>query len=409
MHARLYRTFVISIQNLSIHRVRSALSMLGIVWGIATVIILIALVTGFYQDNLRRWKSFGMNMLVLEYSNSYEKNGTRYPLIPDEDDASFLERENPYVELASAEIQSYREVQVEDQKEWFGVVAGMPKVAKLMALEPEHGRFFNEIDYEYERKVAVIGNRSKETFFKELPPEEVIGRDIFIAGKVFTIIGIFEPRRTGVDWRIYVPLSSFRAALGNVTGGRNSLTIYASLKSITDYELGKAFAIRQLASKYGFDPEDENAIRVRDFAEWRSSATKIFMMFFSLFYAIGIMTLAVGAVGVANVMFVAVQERTREIGLRKAIGATKRSIMAQFIVEALTICLSGGLMGITLGVFLVGVVRSLPLPETFPPPAVTSASIFIAALVNIFVGVASAYFPAKRAAELDPIVALREQ
>ncbi len=404
---RIYRTVAVSLQNLAVHRVRSYLTMLGIVWGVATVIILIAIVSGFYQDNLRRWKSFGMNMLVLDYSPSFERGGTLYPLEADVDDASFLERENPYVDEAGAEIRVYVDVQVGEISDGFGVSAVTPNMSSLMDLKPDYGRFFNEIDYLQVRKVAVVGERLRDTFFKELKAEEVLGKELFISGKVFKVIGVFKPRRTRVDWGIYVPMSAYQATFARTGGGRSSLTIYASLKNIEDYAKGKAFALRQLASKYGFDPSDENAIRVRDYAEWRESATKIYLMFFGLFYIIGILTLAVGAVGVANVMFVAVQERTREIGLRKAIGATKRTIMSQFVVEALIICVLGGLVGIALGVSIIAVMRALPLPETFPPPVVTHGSIYIAGAVNIIVGLISAYYPARRAAEMDPILALR--
>ena len=409
MFQSLYNLIKLSASNLLANRVRSGLTMLGIVWGIASVIILIGIVSGFYQENLRRWQDFGLNMLVLDYSSSYEVEGTRYPLTPDEKDADFLERENPYVLASAAEIRFYREIQVEEKKQWFPIVATTEKMATLKNLKPSYGRFLTHIDDSYERKVAVIGNRIKETFFEELEDEKVLGKDIFIGGRVFTVVGVFEQRRTTVDWTCFIPLSTYKSVFGTSGRSHSELTIYASLRSITDYEKGKTYAIRQLASKYGFNPTDKNAIRVRDFAEWRKSAMTTFLMFFGLFYSVGVMTLAVGAIGVANVMLVAVQERTREIGLRKAVGATPVVIMAQVTIETLVICLIGGVIGIALGLVIVGVMRTLPLPETFPPPIVTLPSIYIALIVDILAGLLSAFYPARRAALLDPIVALREQ
>jgi putative ABC transport system permease protein len=163
---------------------------------------------------------------------------------------------------------------------------------------------------------------------------------------------------------------------------------------------------RLLAARHGYDVTDESAIRVRDFAEWRDMAKKIFGMFFAVFYTIGILTLAIGAVGVMNVMLVSVQERTREIGLRKAIGATFYVILTQFMAESLAIALIGGIMGMAVGLLLTGIMRMAPLPDTFPPPVVTATTIYIAVAVNIVVGLLAGTLPARQAASLDPIVAL---
>ncbi len=405
----LVSTVRLAIQNLSLNQFRSFLAMLGIVWGIASVTILIAIVTGFYQNILEQWEEMGMNMLVLDYAPTFEKDGTRYALRADEQDAVFLESENPYVKLAAPAIRRYEEIQVGEKTEHFGIMATSPKFAVLMNLKPDYGRFITEIDYEYERKVAVIGARVKETLFKELDEKKALGQTIFIRGNAFKVVGVFDRRRTVVDWLVYIPLTTYKRVLKGSGFGRTSLTIYASLSNIKDFEKGKVYAIRLLSAKYGFDPNDETAIRVRDYAQWRKRGLKIFYMFFGLFYTIGIMTLAVGAIGVANVMLVAVQERTREIGLRKAVGATSSTIMFQFVSEAMIICLVGGVFGIVLGMLLIGILRQLPLPEQFPPPIITAPSIYIATAVDIIVGLLAAYYPAKRASELDPIEALRFQ
>jgi len=401
-----------SLADLAASPARSMLTMFGVIWGIASVIILVAIVSGFQTQMERRWEQFGVNMLVMEYATSYERDGTRYPLTYNLNDPAFLKAGDPYIKDAEPEVESWYQMQAGDKDRWFSVVATTPEMRQMRDWNPGEGRFFNRIDYERFSKVAVIGYRVKDFFFPEA--ESVLGERITIAGTGFTIIGSFDQERAMSDWSVFIPLSVLDASIAPVTSGtsgrRASVTIYATLTSLKDYDRGKLLARRLLAARHGFDPGDENAIRFQDFAaEWREDAKKIFLAFLFVFYAVGIMTLTVGAVGVMNIMLVSVQERTREIGLRKALGATRLGVMAQFTLDALLIMLAGGIAGIALGIALIGIMRMLPLPEQFPPPVVTALSIGIAAVVVIVVGIAAAYYPARKAALLDPIDALRSE
>ncbi len=394
--------------NLMAHRGRAALTMFGIAWGIATLVYLIAMVSGFREQNIRQMQSFGVNMLVLDYQRYYDLDGTLMPLDHDITDAAYIVENCPYVTRAVPRVENWARMSVGDKERRFRFIASTPDIQQQMEIEPAHGRFFNSVDYDSASKVAVVGHRVAEHFWGE--GENAVGGQITASGTVFDVIGQVGRVRTGSDWSVYVPLSVYEGIFGRVgEGNSGALTIYATLNNVADFDKGSVMVRRLLAAKHGFSPDDENAIRLRDYSEWREEAAKIFLMFFALFYSIGLITLAIGAVGVMNVMLISVQERTREIGLRKALGATPGSILLQFVLEALLITLIAGFIGLTVGLLLSGIMRQLPLPDEFPPPVITAAAIYVAVTVNVVVGILAGALPARQAARLDPIVAMRAE
>jgi putative ABC transport system permease protein len=414
--------------NLMINRSRTVLTMFGIAWGIATVILLASLVSGFHRQNMRRMEQSGLNMLVLDYGRfGTTEDGALIPLKHDLADAQFIVDNCPYVVKAVPQIESWLNMTVGDKERRFGVTASTPEIAEQMQLKLLHGRFFNAVDNDSRSKVAIVGYRVAEHFWGE--GVNPVGEDIVLTVQSssvqrsgnsvsitvsgdetmsvpFKVIGMIGRERSDPDFHVYIPLSVQESLFGEPGVQSGSLSIYATLDSINDYDKGVEMVKRLLAARHGYDVTDESAIRVRDFAEWRDMAKKIFGMFFAVFYTIGILTLAIGAVGVMNVMLVSVQERTREIGLRKAIGATFYVILTQFMAESLAIALIGGIMGMAVGLLLTGIMRMAPLPDTVPPPVVTATTIYIAVAVNIVVGLLAGTLPARQAASLDPIVAL---
>lgn len=394
--------------NLMAHRGRAALTMFGIAWGIATVVYLIAMVSGFKVQNVKQMNSWGVNMLVLDYQRYYDLDGTLMPLTHDVADAAYIVENCPYVVRAVPRVENWARMSAGDKERRFNFIASTPDVQQQMEIETLHGRFFNSVDYDTESKVVVVGHRVAEHFWGE--GENAVGEQLTASGTVFDVIGQVDRQRTSSDWSVYVPLSVYEGMFGRVgEGNAGALTIYATLDNVTNFDKGSVMVRRLLAAKHGFGPDDENAIRLRDYSEWREEATRIFLMFFALFYSIGLITLAIGAVGVMNVMLISVQERTREIGLRKALGATPGSILLQFILEALLITLIAGFIGLTVGLMLSGIMRQLPLPDEFPPPVITAAAIYVAVTVNVVVGILAGALPARQAARLDPIVSMRAE
>ncbi|MCD6282030.1 ABC transporter permease [bacterium] len=396
-------------------RARTFLTMFGIVWGIAAVIILVSIVGGFKAQNDEMWLGMGIDKVQLRYSDSYEVAGTRYPLVADAEDADFIVAYSANVRRAGVEQEEWRQMEAitgashsgSAEGDWYGVVGMTPPLRELRDLKVEHGRFLSTVDYDQASKVVVIGNEVAKGLWGEdaVPVGEILG----ISGTNFTVVGITPEDAGRMRWRVLMPLQTYETSLGLV-GQRGNFSIMVEMKDPKLYNQTVVEIRRMLAARHGFDPDDEDAIRFEDFARWRERGQAMFLAMFVVFYFVGVMTLAIGAVGVMNILLVSVRERTREIGLRKALGAPRRSVLAQFLLEALILTTIGGAVGIALGLSAVGMLRgTMGEVEGFPTPVVTMTSVYAAIAVNLLVGILAGTYPARQAATVDPIVALRAE
>jgi putative ABC transport system permease protein len=273
------------------------------------------------------------------------------------------------------------------------------------------GRFINEVDVADQRRVMVLGARIAKDIFGD---EEPIGKSLLVDGLPFTVVGVLQDKiqtsmNNGPDsYRAIMPFSTFKTAYGPI---RVSSIVVRPADPLQQEQL-KSEIFRVLARKYHFDPRDERTLFIWDFIEQEKMGHKIDVGMSIFLGSIGFLTLLIAGVGVTNVMYVVVKERTREIGIKMAVGARRSYIMTQFIFEALFIALLGGAVGILFSWGVVSIVRMIPAAEDGPMqffnrPVLSWAIMLLTTGILTVLGLLAGFFPARKAASVDPVESLR--
>ncbi len=395
-------------------RRRATLTMLGMAWGIATVILLLAYGAGFGVAITNIFESFGTKVLgVFPGRTSLQAGGAKAGVEVrfQYDDIEKLVNSVPMIRHITPEAAKNANVSADNRSYQLfvdGVSTGMQDIRKLRA---ESGRFFNDEDYIQRARVAVIGPEAKTKLFSG---RYALGEYIRIDGISFQVIGVLEPKMQEGDDNInrivYVPFST----MGDLKNTQYLDGIWIDYEGL-DYQKAERMVRGTLAQAHGFRADDRRAIFVFNSLE-RLSQFRIITMGLQILLAfIGTLTLGIGGVGLMNIMLVSVQQRTREIGTLKALGARKRSILFQFLAEALTISFAGGLAGIVLAYIVSLSVGRLTLYSALAKNAeagdirliIDPVNLVVATSILIFVGIISGMLPAIKAARLSPIEALR--
>ena len=268
------------------------------------------------------------------------------------------------------------------------------------------GRFINPIDLELKRRVAFIGNELAEQVFGKTPP---VGQTIQLQGSPFLIIGVMKKKVQNSsyggpdDGRVFIPASTFR-----MMTGQKFISNFVFTAADVDM-IGELIKdVRQImAERHRFDPSDEEAISLWDVSE-NAKFINTFMLAFKIFLGVvGCLTMVVGGIGISNIMNVVVEERTREIGIKMALGAKPRLILGQFLIETLTITITGGAIGLLITLGICAVFPALNLTEYVGEPNVSHGSALVTATLLGLIGFISGYFPARTASNLDPVVAMK--
>lgn len=398
--------------DLKANRLRSFLTLFGIIWGIMAIMILLGWGFGFRDLMWEGMSKIGEDLVVfLPGHTSIGVGGykTGRPIVPEIDDIEAIKIRCPSVTEISPQMMRWYHVKAEAESREYNIRGVLPVAKKMNNWEVAKGRFITENDVKDRRRFAFVGNNIKEQLFeKESNP---VGQKIKINGVTFLIIGVAVEKKLQTstidarhDNQILIPLSTFQQLWGD---GKSLDLVFATPKATRESGQVVSEIRNVMAERHHFDPEDKEALMIFEFAFYEKMFHLLSLGLNILLGLIGAITLFIGGVGVMNIMFVSVKERTREIGIRKAVGAKKRDIRLQFLAESLFITLLGGLAGLLLGSALLGAINLLPLPPYIPLPQNSLELSLIVVLVMILTGVVSGYIPAKNAAEMLPVEALR--
>lgn len=393
------------------NKLRTILTSFSVFWGIFILMILLGAGNGLKSGVMHNFSDAQNSVFVWGGRTSIANEGLNIgrQIALRNDDIDFLGESFDEVENLSGRVRLWQgRYHTNYKQEYgdFGIQGIHPGYQVTENVELLSGRLLNVLDLEKYRKVAIIGKIAKNRLFKK---EDPIGKYVNINGIPFLIVGVFGDVHPAETERLYVPITvvqkTFRpgTGVGTVAFTLGDASVDESNEIIENIKQG-------LAKKHKFDPEDQSALGTFNFLEEYQRNMIVFNGINIFVGIIGIFTLIAGLVGVSNIMLIVVKERTKEIGIRKAIGATPGSIIGLIILEALAITSVAGYVGLLAGIGLLELMdKALPASQYFRNPGVDFRIAFGAALLVVLAGVIAGLVPARKAAKIKPIVALRDE
>ncbi len=393
------------------HALRTALTMLGIIIGVAAVIAMVSVGAGAQRRIADQIRALGANSIVV-MSGASTSGGIRFglgtQLTLTEEDARAIATEVPAIEVAAPSVRGAAQT-VFGNTNWSTVIQGVtPDYLIAREWGVANGKMFGFEDVDAAGKVAVLGETVWKSLFSETDP---VGQTIRIKKVPFTVVGVLEPKGQSSwgqdqDDLILIPISTAKKKVLGTTTQSNPRSVGAISVRVKEADLMEEAEsqIRDLLrQRHRLQPNQEDDFQVRVLAEMFAAQEESARVMTMLLAAIASVSLLVGGIGIMNIMLVSVTERTREIGLRMAVGARSRDILAQFLVEAVTLAIAGGVVGIAVGLVAAQAIASLAAWSTDVPPEAIGLAFVFSAAVGIFFG----FYPARKASRLDPIDALR--
>jgi putative ABC transport system permease protein len=386
----------LALSRLRTGRVRAVLTMLGVIIGVASVVALVGVANGTTSNITTRLASLGTNLLTVSPTTEASDGSTSLSL----DDAAAIGELDP-VSGVAPEVSTSLRVSAGDETTTTTIVGTTASYADVRAYEVWQGTFLTEPAVERDLRVAVLGNTTAEDLGLD---ETDLGTEISIGGIPFQVIGILQPKGGSgfqdPDDQVMVPVGTVQK---HFVGGDSVRTIGVSVVAGGDMDAASDEITALLRERHEIGAADDDDFSIFDQTQLLEAASSISGTLALLLGGIASISLVVGGIGIMNIMLVSVRERTREIGIRKAIGARGRDILAQFLVEALTLSLLGGLIGIVVGLVVsAGIGQLAGWGFRFDPTTIVAAVLF-----SLLVGVVFGVWPARQAARLDPITALR--
>jgi len=394
------------------HKLRSFLTILGIVIGVAAVITLMSVGRGAQAEILSNIESMGSDLVTIRSGGSVGFGGVRGAAGSVQtltmEDAEAIAEQVPYISSVAPSYSSNLQLVVGGENMNASVTGVTPEYMPVNNLEIASGTFLSEYDYQRSMKVVVLGSNVKETLFEGTDP---IGQQMRMGGIIVRVIGVLESKEAMMgspDDAIFIPLTALQQAVAQprtAQGERivSSISLTVSDEEQADYVVEEITSLLRTRHRLGPNVDDDfNIISMEEIAETVSEVIGTMTL---LLGAIAAISLLVGGIGVMNIMLVSVLERTREIGIRKALGARERDIWGQFLIEAIFLTFAGGIIGVIVGWAVSYLVSSMGLMTT----VVTADIVILAVSVSVGIGLFFGFYPAWNASRLNPIEALRAE
>ena len=404
------------LRTLWAHKLRAFLTMFGIAWGIVSIVLMVAAGEGLRKGQEEQARNLGKDvMIVFHGRTSLQAGGTHAGRIVhwEDPDVPVVQEDSPDCQYAIPELeQNTVAIHSNFNNAAFTVTGSYPQFAYIRSLDVGVGRFYDWDDMQEARRVAFLGSDASKQLF---PGRNPVGENIYLNDFPYVVIGVMQKKKQDSSYdgwdvnKVFVPFAAMRRDFPDKPPGTSSTfdQLLVTPKSVDQHEACKHEVRVALARMHRYDPHDKEACPIWDTVQ-EAQAFKTMTDGMKYFLgAVGIVTLLLGGIGVMNVMLVAVRERTREIGVRKAIGAPASTILRQFFIEAVIIAALSGVIGLAIAFGFCALVNLLPMPDFFAGliPDWTAGLTATGLLGAIAVG--AALVPARRAASIDPIEALR--
>jgi putative ABC transport system permease protein len=405
-----------SLATLWAHKLRSFLTMFGIAWGVGSLLLLVGLGEGFRSGQQRQLATLGQDIMFVfpgrvPAVEGSPRSGQSYRFTYD--DYLIIRERSHYVGAISAVINREDIRAVSDYGSTNGQVFGVaPEYNQIRNVPLDTGRWFNDEDNIQRRRVAVVGWELLKNVF---PGRPAVDAPLLLNGIRFYIIGVLakvgKDGNNGTNARIFIPIETMHNLFPLKEKNTENAISFINYRPLhkAEHLRAKTEVHEILAARHGFDPKLEDAFEDWDTIENSQRVGRIFDAMDYFLGVVGLVTLGLGAIGIVNIMLVSVAERTREIGLRKAVGATYRNILTQFFVEGAFLTLFSGGIGLAVSIAFVTLLAQLPAPQGFDTPRIVPSSAVTAILSLAIAGIGAGIYPARRAALLAPVEALRQE
>ena len=404
--------FRLAIRGLADHKFRSFLTMLGIIFGVASVITMLSIGEGAKRKAIAKYQDLGVNNIIVREKNLSEQEleevRAKFSQGLSIQDAAVIKEITPKVVKVASQSESAPEVKYQDKSVKSTLIGVTPELIEMINYKLKAGDFINNIQYDQRLKVCVIGASVASTLFRN---EDPIGKMVKIEDQWMEVVGVLETKSLftetvgelaarDLNTDVYIPLSTFLNRFSRENALKSEVQQITVQVESSKHLLDASKIINEILKRRHFNNNDYSIIIPFELLKQEEKERQIYNF---LLGAIAAISLIVGGIGIMNIMLATVMERTREIGIRRAVGARKADIMSQFVTEAVAISITGGIIGVFLGVTLSLIVSLATDVSTY----IRIYSIFLAFAFSVIVGISFGYLPAKNAANLKPVDSIR--